>query len=160
MTKLNVKKTAAGAVMAGALGLGALGLGSGLAQADPGNPGPPVPPTPGIPWPVPGVPNIGAWVPGMPPGQNPFGPPGQVMKMPMLTIDGVAVPNPFRNVPPGHWGDLNYLRPDLIEWTPPEFPDVTAPLMWNVNLNQWGVWVGDQFVRFPIPLPAPPPPQG
>jgi hypothetical protein len=113
---------AAGAVLAGALGLGALGLGSGVGQAAPNIPGPPVPPVPGIPMPpMPPVPNIPVpgipddlmqwdgpnvnlnWVPGMPPGQNPFGPPGQVMKWPTLRLlDGTVLnPNPFLNLPPG-----------------------------------------------------------
>lgn len=187
MTRFNVKKTAAGTAMAGALGLGLMGLGSGMAGAAPGVPGPPVPvppvPAPNIPVPPVQIPQVNipplpaipedledldvwdgpnvnpAWLPGMPPGHNPFGPPGQVMKMQTLNINGAEVPNPFYGVPPGHWGDLNYLNPENIEWLPPGFPDVTAPLnlVWNADANQWGVFVGDQFIPFPIQLPAPPP---
>ena len=104
----NMKRLAAGTAMAGALGMSALG--AGVSQADPDIP---IPPLPGIPGPVvPGNVNPAVWVPGMPPGQNPFGPPGQVMKMQTLDIPGVGeVANPFFGVPPGHWGDVAYLNP-------------------------------------------------
>lgn len=154
----NIKRAAVGTATAGAIGLGALGIGSGVGLAAPGNPGPPIPPVPGIPGPVvPGILNSN-WVPGMPPGQNPFGPPGQVMKMPTLNIPGVGeVSNPFYGVPPGHWGDLSYINPQDITWLPPGYPDLTAPLnlVWNAAANAWGVFVDDVFVPYPIPLPAP-----
>ena len=161
MSMLN-KKTAAGAAMAGALGLGLLGFGTGVSQADPKPPIPPIPPIPGIPGPVvpgvPGVPNVSAWVPGMPPGQNPFGPPGQVMKMENLIVNGVPVPNPFYGVPPGHWGDPAYLDLDGLTWLPPGYPDVTAALKVVWNGTQWGVFVDeDNFIPFPIQLPPPSP---
>lgn len=143
-----IKKTAAGTTLAAALGLGVFGV--AVAQAAPGTPGPPVPV-------VPGTTNSG-WVPGMPPGQNPFGPPGQVMKMPMLDVPGVgAVANPFYNVPPGHWGDVTYLNPQHLTWLPPGYPDLTTPLnlAWNAAANAWGVFVNGVFVPYPIPLPAP-----
>lgn len=160
--KKTAKRTVAGTAMAGAVGLGMLGFGTGFGHADP-KPVPPIPPLPGIPGPVvpgvPGIPNVGAWVPGMPPGQNPWGPPGQVMKLETLNINGVEVPNPFRGVPPGHWGDLNYINPENIEWLPPGY-DLTDPLrlVWNPDTMQWGVFLDDQtFVPFPVQLPAPPP---
>lgn len=166
-TTVNIKKTAATAAMAGALGLGAVGLGTGIAQADP--PGIPIPPIPPIPAPqIPGIPmpdipwdgpNVNpAWVPGMPPGQNPFGPPGQVMKLPTLTLpDGTILnPNPFLNVPPGQWGNLN-LNPALITWLPPG-SDLMAPvnLVWDAASNAWGVFVDGVFTPYPIVFPPPP----
>lgn len=153
-TMTSVKKAAAGVGLAAALGLGGIALGSGVSQAKPGNPGPPAPPVPG-----PAVPGI-TWTPGMPPGQNPFGPPGQVMKMPSIGVPGVGViANPFYGVPPGHWGDRNYVNPRGITWLPPGFPDLTTPLnlVWNAAANAWGVFVNDVFVAYPIALPAPPP---
>lgn len=152
----NMKRLAAGTAMAGALGMSALG--AGVSQADPDIP---IPPLPGIPGPVvPGNVNPAVWVPGMPPGQNPFGPPGQVMKMQTLDIPGVGeVANPFFGVPPGHWGDVAYLNPQNIVWLPPGFPDLTTPLnlVWNATADAWGVFVGDVFVPYPIMLPAPMP---
>ena len=150
----NIARFAAGSALAGALGLSALG--AGIGQAAPGNPGPP--PVPVIPGPAdPGMVHPG-WMPGMPPGLNPFGPPGQVMKMQTLDIPGVGeVANPFFGVPPGHWGDVAYLNPQNIVWLPPGFPDLTTPLnlVWNAAANAWGVFVNDVFVRYPVALPAP-----
>jgi hypothetical protein len=154
MTGINVRKSAAGAAMAGAVGLGLLGLGAGLSQADPSYP---VPPVPGIPGPVvPAVPAVNTWNPSMPPGQNPFGPPGQVMKMQTLNVNGVEVPNPFYGVPPGHWDDPAYLNLDALTWQPAGYSNVTAPLKVVWNGSQWGVNVdAETFVAFPIQLPAP-----
>lgn len=146
-----IKKTAAGAALAAALGVAGLGIGAGVSQARPDQPGPPVPPIPGPVMP-------GVWMPGMPPGQNPWGPPGQVMKMQTVNVPGVGeVINPFYGVPPGHWDDLNYLNPQTIRWIPPQFPDLATPLnlVWNAAANAWGVFVNDVFVPYPIPLPAP-----
>lgn len=130
---------------------GTVGLGAGIGQAAPGDPGPPAPPVPG-----PAVP--GPWMPGMPPGHNPYGPPGQVMKMPVLDVPGVGeVANPYFNVPPGHWGDVGYVNPQNITWQPPGFPDVTTPLnlVWNAAANAWGIFVDNVFVPYPVPMPAP-----
>ena len=80
------------------------------------------------------------------------------MKMPTLPIPGVGpVANPFFNVPPGHWGDVNYVNPAAILWLPPGIPGLTAPLnlVWNAAANGWGVFVNDTFVPYPIRLPAP-----
>jgi hypothetical protein len=116
---MRLTKIAAGAAVAGALGLGAIG-GAGFAQAKPHDPGP--------------CDVLGAdcWVPGDPPGHNPFGPPGQVMKgdpyVPGLT-----------GVPPGHWGEV---------WAPwPGAPDL--PVVWNNDILAWGVWLADQFIPLP-----------
>ncbi|WP_313675410.1 hypothetical protein [Mycolicibacterium sp.] len=160
---VKVTRTAASALLAGALGLGALGLGSGIGQAEPNIPGPPVPPVPGIP--MPGIPddlmqwdgpNVNLnWVPGMPPGQNPFGPPGQVMKLPTLRLpDGTVLnPNPFLNLPPGQWGMVNPLN---VTWIPPG-GDMVTPLnlFWNADESAWGVTVNGAFVPYPIQFPAP-----
>lgn len=76
----------------------------------------------------------------------------------MINGPGVGeVANPFYGVPPGHWGDLNYVTPQTIVWLPPGFPDLTQPLnlVWNSAANAWGVFVNDMFVPYPIPLPAP-----
>jgi hypothetical protein len=151
---LKIKNFAAGAAMVGALGLGAIGLGSGVVNAKP-NPGPPIPPIP--------VPGYDAWLPGDPPGHNPFGPPGQVKKQ--ETINGV--PNPFYGEPPGHWDDvpLEYWGDVPQErWNdpgffglpavflPPDIRGVTAPLpvVFNPATAAWGVFVNPNWF---IPLP-------
>ncbi len=74
--------------MGGAFGAAAVGLGAGTAQADDdwyGDCGP-----------------YPCDVFQGPPGHNPFGPPGQVMKEQWLAP---WVPNPVYGVPPGHWDD-------------------------------------------------------
>lgn len=85
---MNLRGLAAAAMTAGALGLGAFSLGIGTAQADDGN-------RHGC-WPLPCDAFQG------PPGQNPFGPPGQVKKDAYLG----PIPNPVYGVPPGHWDDV------------------------------------------------------
>jgi len=74
-------------MLTGALGMGALSFGVGTAQADDDRHGC---------WPLPCDVFQG------PPGQNPFGPPGQVKKDPFLG----PFPNPVYGVPPGHWDDV------------------------------------------------------
>lgn len=130
---MTMKKIMAGTAMAGALGLAALGLGAGIAQADPKGPGP-------------GHDDI--WLPGDPPGHNPFGPPGQVKKDPFLG----PVPNPFYGVPPGHWDDPAYFGLPTV-WLPPDIPGVTEPLplVFNPDTTAWGVWIpGGVFIPFPV----------
>lgn len=173
--KVNMTKTAATAAMC--LGLGGA-LGSPIGQAAPGMPGPPIPPIPAPP--VPGLPNVQipnipmghvpmlpddfwdgarvnpAWLPGMPPGQNPFGPPGQVMKMATLPLPGGGVMvNPFFNVPPGHWGDVVLDPADLRVQLP---GGELANLIWDTTAMAWGYLVNGQFYPFPVQFPAPPPP--
>lgn len=117
--------------------------------------------------------NIDAiWLPGDPPGHNPFGPPGQVKKMPTLTIptaidlgEGNVIPagtifnpNPFLGIPPGQWGDIDLLAidPTDISWIP-EGSGLTEalPLEWNVEAGAWGVAVNGVFTPYPFPLPIP-----
>ena len=80
-----IRNVLATALLSGALGAAVIGIGAGTAQADPNK-------------------NDGCWpyacdVFQGPPGQNPFGPPGQVKKAPFLG----PFPNPVYGVPPGHW---------------------------------------------------------
>jgi hypothetical protein len=166
MDDKTMKRMLAGTTLAGALGLGALGIGSGIAVAKPNHPGP-NPPGPSVTHNDDSVASddvdlddenegtddenggTAAWFPGMPPGQNPLGPPGQVKKLP--TIGGIA--NPFFGVPPGQWGNVNI---DVPETWQPNLPGVTEPLTleFNADLGQWGVFVNGTFVPYPIPLPA------
>jgi hypothetical protein len=122
---MNLMKIAVGVAMAGALGFGALG-GAGFAQAKPHD---------GC-----DVMGLNCWVPGDPPGQNPFGPPGQVKKDPLAYgVPPVWAPS-MDGVPPGHWGET---------WSPwvgvPELP-----VVWNNDLAAWGVWWADQFIPRPF----------
>jgi hypothetical protein len=123
---MRLKKIVAGAALAGALSANAFGLGAASAQAKP-HPGPPIPPIPVIPG------NVG-WLPGDPPGHNPFGPPGQVMQ-------GNPVVPGLTGVPPGHWGET---------WLPWNWVDLgipgPLPVVWNPDLLDWGVWWADQFI--------------
>jgi hypothetical protein len=121
---MNLKKIAAGAAIGAALGFGAFG-GAGFAHAKPHGPDP-------------CVPGIDCWVPGGPPGHNPFAPPGQVMQgnPPVAGLTGV---------PPGHWGET---------WLPPNWGDLgipgPLPVVWNPDLLAWGVWWADQFIPSPL----------
>jgi hypothetical protein len=94
---VNVKKYAVAASMAGALGLGALGVGIGTAQADDGH-------HHGC-WPLPCDTFQG------PPGQNPFGPPGQVKKEAFLPGPWGPIPNPVQGESPGHWDEVLLWQP-------------------------------------------------
>lgn len=78
------------------------------------------------------------------PGQNPFGPPGQIKQDPNLA-DGV--PNPFFGVPPGHWDDPARVALPT-SWIPPNMT-TAFPIVWNPVESAWGVWVSPgQFVVF------------
>lgn len=83
----NLKKIAAGAMMAGALGAGAL-VGASPASAD----------DPWLPWPF-DPDDIEFPIEG-PPGHIGV-PPGQLKKV---------LPPPFTNCPPGHWDDLQHWK--------------------------------------------------
>jgi len=88
----------------------------------------------------------GDWGAGMPPGHNPWGPPGQVKKDPLA----YGAPPYLEGVPPGHWGDPElYGVPEW--WLPQNLVDViTEPLkvVWNPDVLGWGVWWADQFIPF------------
>jgi hypothetical protein len=94
---MNLKRIAVTAAMSGALGLAAIGVGAGTAQADDRGYGC---------WPFPCDTFQG------PPGQNPFGPPGQVKKQEFLPGPwGFPVPNPVEGVAPGHWDEVPLGKP-------------------------------------------------
>ena len=97
---LNLKRIAITATITGALG-GPVGIGTGLAQAKP-HPGPPIPPIPVVPGDV----VQEAWLPGDPPGHNPWGPPGQVKKWDVLPGSGAwhGDRQPVRRSPSGALG--------------------------------------------------------
>ncbi len=131
----------------------------------------PVPPLPNVPVPNPPIPDLPddlipwdgpnvnpAWVPGMPAGQNPFGPPGQVMKMATLPLPGGGtIANPFYGVPPGQWGTA-MLDPVNLKVTLPNGDLVD--LIFDTAENSWGYVIDNVFNPFPIQFPAPPPPAG
>jgi hypothetical protein len=129
---MKIKKIFAGAAMAGALGIGAVATAGGVAQADPKPWPPPIPPIPG---------DV-VWLPGDPPGHNPWGPPGQVKKNPFTPLYGV---------PPGHWDDPVAFGLPAV-WLPPDIDGVTVPLpvRFNPDFSGWGVWVNPDWF---IPLP-------
>lgn len=119
-----------------------------------------------------------AWLPGMAPGHNPFGPPGQVSQMANLTFRsalnvgngltipaGTILPNPFLNIRPGQWASVNLASafnataPTAISWLAPGAL-TPQPLTWNptggVNgQGAWGVPVNGAFTPYPIQFPAP-----
>ena len=126
---MKIKTIAAGFAVAAVTGLGAL-TSAGVAYADPGN----------------GHGNDDIWLPGDPPGQNPWGPPGQLKQ----------APGPLYGVPPGHWDDP--VRAGLPPfWLPPvdllpagyPAPGGPLPVVWNPGNNGFGVWLGDIFIAFP-----------
>lgn len=127
---MNMKKMAAGAAMAGALGFSALGF-SGVAQAKPHSPDP-------------CIPVVNCWVPGDPPGHNPYGPPGQVKK-------GNPAVAGLTGVPPGHWGDPTYVGLPRT-WLPYNWMNLGIPyplnVVWNPDLEDWGVWWANQFFPY------------
>lgn len=115
-------KFAAGAVTAAALGSAIVGAGAGIAEAKPGH----------------GHDDI--WLPGDPPGHNPFGPPGLVAKG----------PGPLAG-PPGHWGDPVRLGLPPV-WRPANWIDLgirdPQPLVWNPGSNSWGIWWNGLFIGY------------
>ena len=123
---MSLKTIAAGAAII-ALGFGTLG-GAGLAQAKPHGPDP-------------CGPGINCWLPGDPPGHNPFGPPGQVMQ-------GNPVVPGLTGVPPGHWGEP-WLYGLPATWRPWDRDDISLqPVVWNPDLVAWGIWWADQFIPY------------
>lgn len=80
-----------------------------------------------------------AWTPGDPPGQNPFGPPGQVMKTEFIN----GFPNPFYTVDPSQWATVNldpltYGVPTAVTVDGTEFP-----VAFNATRFQWGYTAAD-----------------
>ena len=130
---MHIKKITAGTAMVGALGFGALGFASGVAQAKPHYPVPP---------PIPVVPEV--WLPGDPPGHNPYGPPGQVK-------NGNPVVPGLTGVPPGHWGDPAYVGLPAV-WRPGNWLDlnisVPQPVVFNADLGVWGIWWNAGFIPY------------
>lgn len=99
----------------------------------------------------------GAWSASLAPGHNPFGPPGQVKRMATLNIPGYGMlANPFLNVPPGQWRNIN---PANINWVPLTAPAGTQPmaLTFNATTGQWGVNIDGTFYAYPIQFAAPAP---
>lgn len=119
------------AAIAGVLGLAVFG--AGTSWADPDNPNEPAPPVPVIPGP-------------------------DVQNTPPIEIPGYGpLTNPFYTFPPGQSGGVTYVNPRDIYWLPPGYPNLTTPLRltWNGAADSWGVFVGDDFVAYPILLPSP-----
>jgi hypothetical protein len=118
---MKLKRTAAKATLVGALSIAAAGFGAGLAHADPPFPTPP-------PWPVPAPadgPGANAGAPGnpLPPGRDFMPPPGHGGPMPQDAVVPMwAPPAP----PPPFWAP----------W---------LPVVWNTELNAWGVWWNGSF---------------
>jgi hypothetical protein len=139
---MNLNKFAATAVLAGALGSAGLGIGAGLAQADPQIPGPgPNVPGPDVPGPNgPGHQWPGHQGPGLPicnggPGVNCNGP-----GTPLPPGHGGLVP------PPGHYNDpVGYGLPAV--WGP-DLDGPQFPVVFNPDVNQWGVFVDGRFVAY------------
>jgi hypothetical protein len=118
---MNLKTTAARAILAGAVVFAALVLGAGLANAESPLPTPPPPPSP-----TPAEPGIIVGGPG-----NPV-PPGRIF-----------VP------PPGHSGPIS--RDAVApEWAPPVPPPPSwapwLPVVWNSDVQAWGVWWNGLFI--------------
>ena len=115
---MKLNRTAAKATVVGAMSIAAFG--PGMAHADPPFPKPP-------PWPAPAVdgPGVNAGAPGnpLPPGQGYLAPPGHTGPMPQDAVVPVwAPPAP----PPPFWAP----------W---------LPVVWNTELNAWGVWWNGRF---------------
>ena len=114
---MKLKQTAAKATLAGALSIAAAGFGAALAQAEPPFPPPPPPPIPGLDF-GPGA-NVGGPGNPLPPGQGYLPPPGHRDDLVVPTWAPPAPPPPF--------------------WAP------WLPVVWNTELNAWGVWWNGGF---------------
>jgi hypothetical protein len=122
---MKLKRAAAKTTLVGAASIAAAGVGVGLARADPPFPTPP--PSP-VPAPVggPGA-NVGAPRNPLPPGRDVLPPPGHGGPMPEDAVVPVwAPPAP----PPPVWAPL-------------------LPVVWNTELNAWGVYWSNSFQTLP-----------
>ncbi|PRC46191.1 hypothetical protein C6A85_91325 [Mycobacterium sp. ITM-2017-0098] len=147
---MDMKKLTASVATAGLLGLGGLGMATGLAQADPpANPGnsngqgngqgngnvprPDVVTGPGV--------NVGAPGNPLPPGLGYLPPPGHGGPLPQNTI--VLPETPAWVITPVLPPVGAPLQPELPDWAE------GLSLVWNPDLQAWGVWNGDTgvFIR-------------
>lgn len=115
---MRLNRFAATAAMAGAFGSAALGIGAGIAQADPHGPN--------IPGPVCNGPGVNCNGPGhpLPPGQHGF-------------------------PPPGHYNDpVGYGYPATWHNPPGDYPPGDYPVVFNPDVNQWGVFIDGRFVAY------------
>jgi hypothetical protein len=118
---MKFKQSAAKITLIGAMSIAAAGFGTGLAHADPPFPTPP-------PWPVPAPddrPGINASAPGnpLPPGQSYLPPPGHSGPTPQDAVVPLWAPP----------------APPSPSWAP------LLPVIWNTELNAWGVWWNGSF---------------
>ena len=114
---MNIAHITAKAAVAAGLSASALGIGAGMAHAD------------DWPWPLPG-PGVNVGHPGnpLPPGQDGLPPPGHRNWQQIDGYDYGAPPN---------WAPLRPLPPP---WAP------LAPVVWNGDIQVWGVWLGGAFI--------------
>ena len=122
---MQLKRTGATAILVGALSIAAAGVGTGSAHAEPSVTTPPPSPVPSADD-VPGA-NVGA--PGDPaaPGRDFLPPPGRSGPVPQDAVVPMWAPP----APPPPW------------WAP------WLPVVWNTELNAWGVWWNGSFQRLP-----------
>jgi hypothetical protein len=120
---MQLQRTAATAFLVGALSIAATGVGS--AHAEPSVTTPPPSPVPSA-EDGPGA-NVGA--PGNPtaPGRDILPPPGRTGPVPQDAVVPMWAPP----APPPPW------------WAP------WLPVVWNTELNAWGVWWNGSFQRLP-----------
>jgi hypothetical protein len=121
---MKLKRTAAKATLLGAMSIAAAGFGAGLAYADP--------PFPTPPWPIP--------APGSGPGAS-------------VEAPGDTAPSGRGFLsPPGHDGPMPQ---DAVVpmWAPPAPPPPFwapwLPVVWNTELNAWGVYWNNSFQTLP-----------
>ncbi|MCV7344413.1 hypothetical protein [Mycolicibacterium rhodesiae] len=158
---MEIKKIAASAATAGVLGLGGLGLGMGFAHADPHGPGPqPIPGHsenndnrgPGQ-WPTTVTgPGVNAGTPGnpLPPGHGFLPPPGHYGPMPADNVYYPDVPSWVLNPVPIDQLPVGIPpAPELPDWVSDLPNPADAKLVFNTDLNAWGIWNGasSTFIR-------------
>ena len=133
---MQLKRTAATATMMGALSVATAGFGTGWAQAEPSVTTPTPMPAPSVTTPTPmPTPSVvdgsggGVGAPGDPaaPGRDFLPPPGRSGPVPPDAVVPMWAPP----APPPPW------------WAP------WLPVVWNTDLNAWGVWWNGTFQRLP-----------